>query len=46
MRVLAKVEGVEWAQIEYELGEVAYSGTAEGTEVVAAIQEVGYQVAD
>ena len=46
MRALAKVGGVEWAQIEYELGEVAYSGTAGGTEVAAAIQEVGYRVAD
>lgn len=46
MRELAKVEGVDWAQIEYEVGEVAYAGTVETTEVVAAIQNAGYEVVE
>ena len=43
-RALSKVEGVEWAQIEQELGQVAYSGSAEVSEVVTAIEEAGYEV--
>ncbi len=46
MRALAKVEGVEWAQVEVELGEVAWEGPAKEADIVAAIQEAGYEVGD
>jgi len=46
VRSLAKVEGVEWAQVEYEVGEVAFGGSAELPAVIAAIEEAGYGVRD
>ncbi len=46
MRELAKIDGVEWARIEPELEQVAFSGPATKTEVVAAIEEAGYDVTD
>lgn len=42
LRELAKVDGVEWAQVEYESGEVAFMGDAEIGELVEAIREAGY----
>ena len=42
VRALAKVDGVEWAQVEYESGEVAFMGDAKIEEVVEAIREAGY----
>jgi len=44
MRALSTVEGVEWAQIEVELAEVAYMGAAERSAITEAIREVGYEV--
>ena len=46
MRALSNVEGVDWAQIEVELGEVAYSGNAGRPEIVASIREAGYEVVE
>ena len=45
-RALSKVEGVEWAQIEYERGEVAYMGTATRPDVAKAIQSAGYEISE
>ena len=44
MRALSSVDGVEWAQIEVELAEVAYMGAAERSTITEAIQGVGYEV--
>jgi copper chaperone CopZ len=46
MRALSKVEGIEWAQVEPEAGQVAYSGPAERNDVAVAIRDVGYEVVD
>ncbi|MEC8825047.1 MAG: heavy metal-associated domain-containing protein [Verrucomicrobiota bacterium] len=44
MRALSTIEGVEWAQIEVGLAEVAYMGPAERSAVAGAIHGVGYEV--
>ncbi|MEM0967849.1 MAG: heavy metal-associated domain-containing protein [Verrucomicrobiota bacterium] len=44
MRSLAEVDGVEWAQVEVELGEVAYLGNTAKGDIEAAIRRAGYQV--
>ena len=46
MSRLSDVDEVEWAQVEYEHGEVAYYGSANVAEVVNAIQAAGYEVLD
>lgn len=44
MRALSTVEGVEWAQIEVALAEVAFMGPADRSAVAEAINGVGYEV--
>lgn len=44
IKALSEVEGVEWAQVEYELGEVAFRGSAQTQDVIAAIRGAGYMV--
>ena len=44
MRALSTVEGIEWAQIEVGLAEVAFMGPADRSAVADAIHGVGYEV--
>ena len=46
MTALSKTGGVEWARAENELGQVAYTGSANRTAVEEAIRGAGFEVVE